>query len=254
MSSSFETTQWDLVLAASIDGAPGHREALERLCRVYWMPIKSYLARTGKVSEDASDLTQEFFAHLLSRDLLAKAQPCKGKFRSFLLTAVKHYVADLWDKNCALKRGGGQTPIPLDQVDTEDITDANAASSANGGISSDIDYIFDHAWAVTLLERAMKSLEDSYENGNAPMFNELKPFLSRVGNTEAYALAARKLHMSVGAVMVAIHRLRRRYRDAVRREVAYTVDSPAGIDAEMRYLIQVIQGGKQVEETVNGPA
>jgi hypothetical protein len=115
-------------------------------------------------------------------------------------------------------------------------------------------YIFDHTWAVTLLERAMKSLEDSYENGNAPMFNELKPFLSRVGKMEDYVLAARKLHMSVGAVMVAIHRLRRRYRDAVRREVAYTVDSPAGIDAEMRYLIQIIQGGKQVEATANSPA
>jgi RNA polymerase sigma factor (sigma-70 family) len=228
----FATTHWSLVLAASegrhTDGA---REALTTLCETYWYPLYAFLRGRGHGPADAEDLTQAFFAMLLEKEVLRHADPARGRFRSFLLTALKNFAANVHARNTAAKRGGGAHLLPLDFEDAEGRFSLDPASSESPERS------FDRRWALTLLDRAMFRLQDeSLKRSKQEHFTALKPHLTGDEPQLSYAETAAALGMSEGAVKVAVHRLRRRFRDVVRDEISQTVASPDEIDDELRYL------------------
>ena len=189
----------------------------------------------GHDREEAQDLTQAFFAHLLARNPFTTLSPAKGKFRSFLLKSIQHFLADQNDRNSAAKRGGGLSPLPLET------NVAERHYEEERGKPSVPEAIFDRRWAVTLLNRAFAALQEDFMAGDkAVQFVELSVFLAAEGNAEEYATAAGKLQMSTGAVAVAVHRMRVRYRECIRAEVAHTVLLPGEADDEMRYLLEVL--------------
>ena len=228
----FATTRWTVVRAAGVQDSPQSAEALESLCRTYWIPLYGYVRRRGYAKEDAEDLTQGFFAKLLERQDIARLKQENGRFRSFLLAALKHYLSNERDRAGTLKRGGSITHFPLDwqSADTQfQIADA-------GQIPPDAAY--DREWAVALLARVIDQLRDEcIADGKAERFEKLKPYLT-VGKGEIpYASAATALAMDEGAVRVAVHRLRKRYRELLRDEVAQTLSDPAMVDEELAVLL-----------------
>ncbi|MDH7502317.1 MAG: sigma-70 family RNA polymerase sigma factor [Verrucomicrobiota bacterium] len=236
---AFVTTHWSVVLAASRQTDTAHsRSALEELCRTYWYPLYNYVRRRGYAPEDACDLTQEFFARLLERHWLARADRSRGRFRAFLLTAMERFLANEWDKERALKRGGNRqfVPVQLDAAETRygaEPTDTHTPEQA-----------FERSWAMTLLETVLNRLEaEQRAEGKAEQFGALRQCL--LGDREAlpYAEIARVMGTSEGAVKVAAHRLRQRYRELLRAEIANTVSSAAEIDAEMCHLLKALTGG-----------
>jgi RNA polymerase sigma-70 factor (ECF subfamily) len=230
----FVTTHWSLVLTAAGSDTTQARDALEQLCRAYWFPLYAWVLRQGCAPPDAQDLTQEFFARLLEGKWLAQADPQRGRFRSFLLTALKHFLANEWNKARALKRGGGCTLAPFDA----DRAEERYAQQADSTLPENL---FDRQWALTLLETVVARLEEEYRReGKVEWFTILKDSLTRDRQSVAYAELARQLNTSEGAVRVAVHRLRQRYRKLLRAEVAHTVASPAEVEAEMHYLFQVL--------------
>lgn len=232
--SAFLTTHWSVVLAAGRSDNTRAREALERLCRTYWYPLYAYVRLRGRSPEDAKDLTQECFARLLAAHSLAHADPNRGKFRSFLLGAMNHCLADEAAKGRAQKRGGGLTPIPLDITDAEQRFEPGPTDAAAP------DQAFDRHWATALLSEVLARLESEYRReGKAEFFDALKPTLVGARESHPYALLARQLGLNEGAVRTAVHRLRRRYRELIRGEVANTVSSPEDIDDEIRYLFMM---------------
>jgi len=231
----FAATHWSVVLAIGEADAARRAEALETLCRTYWPPVYAYLRRLGRERSDAQDLAQAFFAHILARDFFANLSPQRGKFRSFLLKSLQHFLTDQYDRERSAKRGGGQTLLPLDCDFAEQRCVHETASDRPPEMA------YDRLWAVTMLNRAFAALQQEFAARDKAMhFAALSAFLAVEGNAEDYAAAGRALRLSGDAVTVAVHRLRQRYRDCIRAEVAQTVREPGDVAEEMRYLLQVL--------------
>lgn len=228
----FATTRWTMVLAAGKSGTPQSAEALEALCQAYWFPLYAYVRRRGRTKEDAEDLVQAFFADLLARRDFAKTDGERGKFRAFLLASLKNFLANEWDKSRRLKRGGDITHFALDwqSADTQfQIADSAQASP---------DEAFDREWALALLARVIERLRgECAADGKAGRFEALKVYLTAGKGQIPYAEAAAGLSMDEGAVRVAVHRLRKRYRELLREEVAQTLVDPAMVGEELAVLL-----------------
>jgi RNA polymerase sigma factor (sigma-70 family) len=232
----FVTTHWSLVLSAGQSDGTRAQDALARLCQTYWYPLYAYARGRGHSREDAQDLTQEFFARLLAHDWVAKADPSKGRFRSFLLTAMKRFMADEWDKARAQKRGGGAPllPLPFDAAETQ-----WSREPADEHLTPEES--FERRWVMALLEEVLARLRAEYEEeGNAGLFSEINPCLVGERATLPYAELAGKLGLSESAVKTAVHRLRRRYRKLLRDEIAQTLAAPGEVDEELRHLFAVL--------------
>jgi RNA polymerase sigma-70 factor (ECF subfamily) len=223
-----------VVLAAGRGNVPQAREALETLCQTYWYPLYVYVRRRGYSPADAEDLTQEFFAWLLERDWLGVADQQRGRFRSFLLTSFSRFLANEWDKARTQKRGGGR--IVSLQFDNAE------ASCAHEPVDTGTpEQIFEWRWALTLLDHVMKLLSAEFaRDGKAVLFEALKPCLLGERTAQPYASLASKLGMTEGSVKVAVHRLRQRYRQLLRDEIANTVAKPEEVEEELRYLFAVL--------------
>ena len=234
----FATTHWTVVLAAGRGSSAQADVALEQLCRTYWYPLYAYVRRHGHSREDAEDLTQGFFARLLEKNYLEGVTSDGGKFRSFLLVALKRFMANEWDRANRQKRGGGVLPLSLDWQDAESRYQIAPADNLSP------DKLYDRAWAVIVLERVITRLRDeSGTEGKAGQYERLKPFLMMGKSEIPYARAAAELEMSEGAVRVAVHRLRRRYRELLREEIAQTLANPAQADEEMQALFSALADG-----------
>jgi RNA polymerase sigma-70 factor (ECF subfamily) len=234
----FVTTQWTQVLATRGD-SPQARQALSDLCAAYYAPVFVLIRRATPSEEVARDLTQEFFARLLLRAGLGQVDPERGRFRFFLLGAVKHILADVHDEQSRLKRGGGQSPVSLDAG-----TDSSPGMEIADASRPSPDLEFDREWAVTLLDRALDRLgREQTEAGKGEQFPALKPWLT--GDKQELSLAdlAGRLGMSEGALRVALHRLRKRFRELVKEEIAGTVKDPTHLRDEMGYLLEVLSRG-----------
>jgi len=227
----FATTHWTVVLAAGRQHSPQAARALEELCRTYWFPLYAYVRRRGHTREDAEDLTQAFFTRLLEKNSFASLDAGKGKFRAFLLASVKHFLANARDKAHTLKRGGGSIPLSLDWQTAD--TQFQVAATGEPGP----DQAFDREWAVALLARVIERLQNECAvDGKANLFEQLKLFLTAGNDEPAQSEVAQALGMETGAVRVAIHRLRKRYRQLLRDEIAHTLTDQAMVDDEMRAL------------------
>lgn len=233
----FATTRWTVVLAAGSRSAPQADVALEELCRTYWFPLYAYVRRHGHSREDAEDLTQSFFARFLQKNYLEKLRGEHGRFRAFLLASLKHFLANEWDRARRQKRGGGVPPLSLDWQDADSRYQIDPADHLSP------DKIYDRAWAVTLLERVIGRLREEHAaEGKAWLFEGLKPFLMMGRSDMPHAQAAAGLAMTEGAVRVAVHRLRRRYRELLREEIGQTLSDPAQVEEEMRALLSAFAG------------
>ena len=231
----FATTHWSLVLSAGRNDTTRARDALAGLCKTYWPALHAYVRRRGFPPADAEDLTQEFFARLLEHNWIARADARKGRFRSFLLTALKRFLADEWDRSRAQKRGGGRRPVPLDSA----AGGSGDAADPAGGLDADL--VYDRHWALALLERTMARLRAEFTQvGKASQFEHLKGFLTTDRKEVSCTEAAKAAGLSEGAARVAAHRLRKRYRELFREEIARTVAEPGEVDAELRHLIAVL--------------
>lgn len=227
----FQTTHWSVVLAAGQTDSARHAEALEYLCRAYWYPVYGYVRQRGYRPEDAQDLTQEFLARLIHRKWLADLDPHTGRFRSFLLTVLSRFLINEFERGQAARRGGGKSIVSLDQHQAE------GRFALEPRTNETPERIFDRRWALALLDRALARLRaETRAAGKSRHFELLSPFLSRDTEPGDYATIADQLKLSAEAVAVAVHRLRQRYREVVREEVAQTLAQPSEIDAEMRHL------------------
>jgi RNA polymerase sigma factor (sigma-70 family) len=234
----FATTHWSVVLAAGDPTSPQAAEALEKLCRTYWYPLYVYVRRHGNSPEGAQDLTQEFFVRILRSRSLSGANRQKGRFRSFLLGALKHFLADARDEARAKKRGGGQVMVSWEQHLAEERYAREPVEDASP------DRLFERRWALTLLEQAAVRLQDEYEaTGRAHAFAVLRGYVTGAAGPESsYADSAAALGLTESAVKSAIFRMRRRYHELVREEVAQTVAEPAQLEAEIHYLMALFSG------------
>ena len=234
----FVTTQWTQVLATRGD-SPEARQALSDLCAAYYTPVFILMRRASPSEEAARDLTQEFFARLLSRAGLGKVDPERGRFRFFLLGAVRHFLADVHDEQCRLKRGGGRVPVSLDAG-----TDTSPSLELADTTTPSPDLEFDREWAVTLLDRALDRLgREQAEAGGGEQFPALKPWLTGDKQEVSQSDLAARLGMSEGALRVTLHRLRKRFRELVREEIASTVGNSTHVREEMGYLLEVLSQG-----------
>jgi DNA-directed RNA polymerase specialized sigma24 family protein len=232
---AFATTHWSVVVTAGRHDTERSKAALEKLCGAYWFPLYAYVRRRGYSVEDAQDLTQQFFARVIERNLVARADQSRGQFRSFLLGSMEHFLANEWDKSRALKRGGGLRAIPI-QTDN-----AETRYGVEPPDNRTPEQVFEYNWALALLEHVMQNLEAEYKSReNSGLFATLKPCLVGSPAADTYAELAKCLDLNEGAVRVAVHRLRTRYRELLRGEIANTVDSEAEVDAEMRHLFKVL--------------
>jgi RNA polymerase sigma-70 factor (ECF subfamily) len=233
----FVTTRWTAVVAARDEVSPESGEALESLCRAYWYPLYAYVRRLGHQAADAQDLTQEFFARLLEKRWLASADREKGRFRTFLIVALKRFLANEWDRVHREKRGGHAPHLSLDTGLAE------ARYHSEPALELPADRIYERRWALTLLENAMSRLREEYARGGKHTdFDRLKVFLTADKAGIAYAEVARDLGTTEGAARVAVHRLRRRFREVFREEVAHTVAASEDVDEEMRHLLTALAG------------
>lgn len=239
-SPAFVTTHWTHVVAARGE-TPAARAALGDLCAAYWTPVFRFLVREGRDEDAARELTQEFFARLLQRSGVAGADPSRGKFRSYLLGAVRHFLGDVRDSERRGKRGGGVAAEPLDTVEAADATEETTGLQIADPGAEPRDTRFDRQWALTILDRALNTLESEFTAaGKRAQFDVLEPWLVGESGALTSAAAARALGMNEGAAKVAIHRLRKRFRALVRDEVARTVNDPAEIEAELQYFVEVL--------------
>lgn len=234
---SFQTTHWTVVLLAAQSQSPeAARAALTSFCQEYWPPLYAFLRRRGHRSSDAQDLTQAFFAHLLEQNTLSRADREKGRLRTFLLGSLQHFLANEHDRAQALKRGGGQQIVSMDDY----LVEAEAAALADR--SADDANSYDQTWAATLVSRAWERLHRAFaEEGKAQLLDELKPFV--VGGTArppSHDQVAARLGLPISTLRTHLQRLRQRYREALRMEVARTVSSPAETDEELQYLYRIL--------------
>jgi RNA polymerase sigma factor (sigma-70 family) len=232
----FVTTLWTLVLRAQSESDPQADAALARLCSLYWYPLYAYVRRKGHSPHDAEDLTQEFFSRLLAKQYLRSADPGKGRFRYFLLGTLEHFLAKEWNRAHRQKRGGGRTILSLDSESAEarycqELTDTATPER-----------LFDRRWALTLIERALERLREDYATAQQQeTFARLQGFISGDKPDMPYTALASHLNTSEGALKVAIHRLRKRYGECLREEVAQTVERPEEIGDEIQYLFRVLR-------------
>lgn len=227
----FVTTHWSIVLAAGSGGSPCAAAAMQQLCRAYWFPIYAHVRRCGRGAHDAQDLTQEFFATLLQRDDLARVRPEKGRFRSFLLASVGHFLANQRKKATRLKRGGGKIIISIDPALAEERYGREPSHDSTP------EKLFERTWAMTLLGQVIDELREEARRANKLcLFESLKVFLTGEGDGPIYAKVGAQLDMTEAAVKMAVSRLRRRYRDILRAQIARTVATDDEIDEEIRHL------------------
>jgi RNA polymerase sigma-70 factor (ECF subfamily) len=231
---SFPTTLWTVVLHAGRDETAHARAALAQLCQRYWYPLYSFVRHRGHLPHDAQDLTQAFFTQLLEKRGLGRVDPEQGRFRTFLLAALKNFLANDWDRSQARKRGGGQTIVSLEQE----------VGESRFRLEPSHDWTperhFERQWAVTLLDQVLTTLREEYHaEGRGDLFEELKAVLT--GRAGAYAEMAARLGRSEGSIKVAVHRLRRRYRELIRARVAETVEA-GDVDDELQHLMAVLGG------------
>ena len=232
---AFSTTHWSVVLTAQGE-SPAAQEALEGLCRTYWRPIYSFVRREGIRPEEAKDLTQGFFAMILERKDFQSVRQEKGRLRSFLLASLKHFMANERRDAAAIKRGRGRTLIPLEGIEADDFSEFDRSDTLSA------DLIYDRRWAFTVLDRVFARLrEESQESANAPLVEKLNTLLSEEPDRPSQAEIAREFGMTENAVKQAFHRLRQRYRQLLREEVAHTVATPAEIEDELRHLIAALR-------------
>ncbi len=229
----FEQTRWSVVVAAGGRESKEARRALEELCATYWYPLYAFVRREGHGADDAQDLTQEFFARLLEKNWLRAVDKEKGKFRSFLLAAMRHFLANEWDRAHRLKRGGGQAILSLDAESAESRYALEPADPVTA------DRIFERRWALTLLEQVLARLREEFVSvGREKLFEALKQALT--GEKIPYGEIASRLKLNEGAVRVAVHRLRLRYRELIRAEIAQTVATEDEVDAEVQHLFAAL--------------
>lgn len=235
-SSSFVTTRWTVVLAAGRRSSPEADRALEELCRTYWYALYAYVRRRGHTREDAEDLVQSFFLRVLEKNYLEGVTSEKGKFRAFLLASLKHFLANEWDRAGRQKRGGHVTTLSLDWNDADTRYQIDPADQLSP------DKLFDRSWAITLLERVLTRTRDEMTVENkAGEFDCLKPFLTVPGRSIPYSEVAAALGKTEAAARVAVHRLRHRYRQLLRDEIAQTLSHPEQVEEEMRALFQAFR-------------
>jgi len=234
----FLTTRWSVVLAARHDASPEVGAALETLCRTYWYPLYAWVRRQGHNPHDAQDLTQEFFARLLQKDYLQAAAREKGRFRTFLIVALKRFLANERDRARAQKRGGGQALLSLDTATAESRYQIEPAATLSA------DLIYERRWALTLLEQTMTALREEFTSaGKQREFESLKTFLTAERGEIPYSEIAAKLGINESAARVSVHRLRKRFREVFRQQIAHTVARPEDVEEEMRYLLTALGHG-----------
>ena len=221
-----------MVLRAGRDDDSGQR-ALAELCQLYWYPLYAFLRRQGRDAESAKDLTQGFFTRLIEKADLEKVETGRGRFRSYLLAGLKHFVANDWDQQQAKKRGGGQTIVSLDE--------AEGRYRLEPADNATPEKLFDRRWALTILETVIcRVQEEMQERGREQLFQRLKVFLEGDGSGPSYDEIARDLSMTEGAIKVNVHRMRRRFRDLLRQEIGHTLDDPDEVDGELRHLLAAL--------------
>jgi RNA polymerase sigma-70 factor (ECF subfamily) len=231
----FRTTRWTVVLAAAHRDSSTAQEALAQLCQMYWYPLYAYIRRRGNNPTDAEDLTQGFFERLLEKDYLGDLTPGMGRFRSFLLTALNHYLANEWDRAQTRKRGGDRVIVSLDDQDAETRYQFEPVENVTP------ETLFEQRWALTVLERVLARLREEFvASEKAGLFDQLKGFLSADQPEGAYRDVAARTGLKEGTVKVAVHRLRRRYGELLRAEIAETVHEPGEVEDEVRHLISVL--------------
>lgn len=232
----FTTTHWSVVLTAGDVESPHRSEALEKLCRTYWYPLYAYARQSGNNAEDAQDLTQSFFAHFLEKDRVTRADPARGRFRSFLLVLFKNFLTNEWHRARREKRGGGQQVFSLDAQAAE----GRYALEPVAALTPD--KAFEKAWAVSTLEQALARLRQEYAAaGKAALYEKLNPFLLGDKPEATCAELAHQLDMTEAAVRMAVSRLRQRCRAALQREVAHTVETQEAVDEELRHLMAALR-------------
>jgi RNA polymerase sigma factor (sigma-70 family) len=233
--SRFQTTEWSLVLAAGQGESTSAERALSRLCALYWQPVFAFVRRKGHPPEDARDLTQGFFARLIEKGDLGDADRSRGRFRTFLLTACQHYLANEYDRAKAAKRGGGRTPVPIDAAVAERRYERAL------GHDETPERVYDRQWCLTLLESVFETLRDEYAaSGRAELFDRLKDFVTADEDAGTHADAAKALGATAGAVKVAVHRLRRRFREELLKRVADTLGPGQDVEDEIRFLLATL--------------
>jgi RNA polymerase sigma-70 factor (ECF subfamily) len=229
------TTRWSVVLLAQSEHSPDSRGALEALCRGYWYPLYAYVRRVGRTPHDAQDLTQEFFARLLEKGWLHSASAENGRFRTFLLMALKRFMAKEWQRSTVMKRGGGQCPLPLDP------TDAERRYAGEPMTAFAPDEIYERRWAMTLLDQALAQLGAEFSAaGKAGEFECLKQWLGADRGEIPYGELASSLGGSEGAARVVVHRMRKRFRQLFRETIANTISEGEDVDEELRHLVAVL--------------
>ena len=233
-SAAFPETSWGLVLATRDDAGSRH-DAFADLCRGYWKPVYASVRRQGFAPADAEDLVQGFFVHLMERGTVGRADPSRGRFRSFLLGALRWFMANEYERGSARKRGGDSTFIPIDLAEVESSLQLSTDSEAS------LDLQFDRQWARALVRNALEALRVEYaKSGQAQLYATLQSCLDPAVATPAYAVLATRLAFNEGAVKVAVHRLRGRFRALLRREVGLTVTTAQEVDEELAYLRDVL--------------
>ena len=231
----FTTTQWSVVLAAGDSRSTDSRDALSTLCQTYWYPVYAHVRCQGEDPDRAQDLTQGFFTYLLESDSLRVANPDRGRFRSFLKAALRHYLSHEWRRERTQKRGGGRTAISLDHAEAESRYDLETADEETP------ESVFEERWARTLLSEVLKRLRGETRGATGQhRFRRLESFLTGHPSRTPYKQVATELEMSESAVKVALHRMRQRFGLLLREEVARTVDDPDEVNAEIRFLFQVL--------------
>ena len=231
----FATTHWTVVMAAGASDTTRARAALDELCQLYWYPLYAYVRRRGSSPEDAEDLTQEFFRTLLEKEYLKAADRDKGRFRTFLLVALKRFLANDWDRASAQKRGGGLEHVSLDTSSAETQYQVEVANEASA------ERIYDRRWAFALLGKTMARLRAEFvSSGKQDEFEQIKECLTADRGSLDYGALSRRTGLSEGALRVGIHRLRKRFREIFREEVSQTVATPAEIHAEMQHLMAAL--------------
>ena len=231
----FATTHWSVVLAAADGGSAQARDALERLCKSYWYPLYAYIRRRGRSAHDAQDLTQEFFLQLLDHGTLSRADPRKGKFRAFLLVALNHFLTNEWHRAHALKRGGAYAFLSWDDCHAEERYRAEPLATENPEV------LFEQRWAMTVVERAVGRLRQEFsEDGRSELFETLKTVLTGERTSEPYLSIAERFGTTEAAIKMSVVRMRRRFGEILREEIAHTVAAPQDVDDELRHMIGVL--------------
>jgi len=234
-SSRFDTTHWSIVFAAARGSTAASADAMAALCSSYWYPLYCYVRKKGYSQPDAQDLTQSFFTRLLEKNYIKQADPQLGRFRSFLLTSLKHFLANEWDRDHTVKRGGRTVTLSLDYEGAETRYEFDSVSTLTP------EKLYEKRWATALVDRAISKLaEDFNRAGKSTLFARLRGFLVEGGSGEPYRSVAIDLGMSEAAVKVAVHRLRRQFRQRLRAEIADTVSSQAEVEDEIRYLLSTL--------------